>query len=403
MAQFSYKAINRNGKPDNGVIEADGLELASRQLRSRGLTLLNLEAGSAGGSAAPLRAGGKPPSRQNILSMTSELAVLLRAGLPLDRALKILGEMSSQPQMSALLAELLNTVKGGKSFSQALQPHEKLFGTFYINMVRSGEAGGQFAEILQRLVEYLENAKTTRDSVVSALIYPATLLFVATLAIVGMLGFVVPQFETLFADMGEALPAITSMVIGAADFIKVYYWLIALLLAGAVIYFRRWIATEQGLTSLHAKMLKMPILGGIVFEFEVSKFARTAGTLLGNGVSLLKAISIAIDTVDNLVLKEALGVLLPAVKAGKRMSGALDDTGMFTPMVIQMIRVGEESGSLSEMLLELAKVFDSHVQSGVKRALALLEPVLILFMGFVIAFIIIAILMGILSVNDLAV
>ncbi len=403
MAQFSYKAINRNGKPDNGVIEADGPELASRQLRSRGLTLLNLEAGSAGGSAAPLRAGGKPPSRQNILSMTSELAVLLRAGLPLDRALKILGEMSSQPQMSALLAELLNTVKGGKSFSQALQPHEKLFGTFYINMVRSGEAGGQFAEILQRLVEYLENAKTTRDSVVSALIYPATLLFVATLAIVGMLGFVVPQFETLFADMGEALPAITSMVIGAADFIKVYYWLIALLLAGAVIYFRRWIATEQGLKSLHARMLKMPILGGIVFEFEVSKFARTAGTLLGNGVSLLKAISIAIDTVDNLVLKEALGVLLPAVKAGKRMSGALDDTGMFTPMVIQMIRVGEESGSLSEMMLELAKVFDSHVQSGVKRALALLEPVLILFMGFVIAFIIIAILMGILSVNDLAV
>ena len=147
----------------------------------------------------------------------------------------------------------------------------------------------------------------------------------------------------------------------------------------------------------------MPIAGGIVFEFEVSKFARTAGTLLGNGVSLLKAISIAIDTVDNRVLKDALGVLPPAVKSGKRMSVALADTELFTPMVIQMIRVGEESGSLDKMLLELAKVFDDHVQSGVKRALTLLEPVLILSMGFVIAIIIIAILMGIMSVNDLAV
>jgi general secretion pathway protein F len=149
-------------------------------------------------------------------------------------------------------------------------------------------------------------------------------------------------------------------------------------------------------------MLKLPLAGGIIFEFEVSKFSRTVGTLLNNGVSLLKAISIAIDTVDNRVIREALDVLPPAIKAGKRMSVALADTGMFTPMVIQMIRVGEESGSLDQMMLELAKVFDGHVQSGVKRGLALLEPVLILGMGFVIAVIIIAILMGILSVNDLA-
>jgi general secretion pathway protein F len=150
-------------------------------------------------------------------------------------------------------------------------------------------------------------------------------------------------------------------------------------------------------------MLKIPLAGGIIFEFEVSKFARTVGTLLGNGVSLLKAISIAIETVDNRVIKEALQVLPPAVKAGKRMSVALAETGMFTPMVIQMTRVGEESGSLDQMMLELAKVFDGHVQSGVKRGLALLEPVLILGMGFMIAVIIISILMGILSVNDLAV
>jgi general secretion pathway protein F len=203
--------------------------------------------------------------------------------------------------------------------------------------------------------------------------------------------------------MGEALPLLTRGVLAGADFIKVWWWLLLLVTVAAVVVFRRWSATEQGRTSLDQRLLNLPLAGGIVFEFEMSKFARTVGTLLGNGVSLLKAISIAIDTVDNRVIAESLRVLPPAVKAGKRMSVALGETGMFTPMVIQMIRVGEESGSLDQMMLELAKVFEGHVQSGVKRGLALLEPALILTMGFLIAIIIIAILMGILSVNNLAV
>ncbi|MCB1732512.1 MAG: type II secretion system F family protein [Halieaceae bacterium] len=400
MPRFSYKAIARDGKPLDGVIEADALELASRQLRAQGLTLLKLEAG--GAAAVPGRAEGKPPGRQEILSMTSELAVLLRAGLPLDRALKVLIDMASLPQMHQLLSEMLKSVKGGKPLSQAMQPNEKLFGNFYISMVRSGEASGQLSAVLDRLVEYLENAKANRDSVVSALIYPAILLVVSVLSVVIMLGFVVPQFETLFEDMGEALPLLTRMVVSAANFIAEWGWLMLLLVVALGYYLRRWAVSAEGQASLHRRLLKLPLAGGIVFEFEVSKFARTVGTLLENGVSLLKAISIAIDTVDNTVIKDALQVLPPAVKAGKRMSVALADTGLFTPMVIQMIRVGEESGSLGQMLLELAKVFDGHVQSGVKRGLALLEPVLILGMGFLIAVIIISILMGILSVNDLA-
>jgi general secretion pathway protein F len=401
VPQFSYKAIGRDGKSCNGVVEADGMELASRQLRGQGFTLLKLEPGG-DIDARATRAAGKPPGRQDILSMTSELAVLLRAGLPLDRALKVLIDMAALPQMHQLLSEMLTAVKGGKALSQAMAPHEELFGTFYISMVRSGEASGQLSSVLDRLVEYLENAKANRDSVVSALIYPAILLVVSVLSIVLMLGFVVPQFQTLFEDMGEGLPLLTRVVVDSAEFIKSWGWLMLLVVVGLVFYLRRWAATDAGKTSLHQRMLKLPLAGGIIFEFEVSKFSRTVGTLLNNGVSLLKAISIAIDTVDNRVIREALDVLPPAIKAGKRMSVALADTGMFTPMVIQMIRVGEESGSLDQMMLELAKVFDGHVQSGVKRGLALLEPVLILGMGFVIAVIIIAILMGILSVNDLA-
>ena len=399
MANFRYRAIGRDGKTLEGTVEADGLELASRQLRGQGLTLLGLEPGVAAAAVA----SGKAVKRQDVLSTTSELAVLLRAGLPLDRALKVLIDMASEPTLAALLQDLLAAVKGGKALSQALLPHQAVFGNFYINMVRSGEASGQLSAVLDRLVEYLENAKTNRDSVISALIYPAILLFVSVLSIVLMLGFVVPQFETLFEDMGEALPPLTAMVIGAADFIADFGWLLLLLLVGAGLWLRSWLRTEQGQASKDARLLRLPLAGGIVFKFEVSKFARTVGTLLGNGVSLLKAISIAIDTVDNRVIRQALEVLPPAVKSGKRMSVALEETGLFTPMVIQMTRVGEESGSLDKMMLELAKVFDGHVQAGVKRGLTLLEPILILGMGFLIAVIIIAILMGILSVNDLAI
>ena len=396
MPAFAYKAIGRDGKAQQGVIEADALDIATRQLRSRGLTPLKVEEGGQEDQ-------GKPPTRQEILSMTSELSVLLRAGLPLDRALKVLIDMDGQPRMRAVLAELLKAVKGGKALSMALQPFEDTFGSFYLSMVRAGEASGQLSAVLDRLVEHLESAKATRDSVVSAMIYPAILLVVAVLSIVVMLGFVVPQFETLFNDMGDALPAMTKGVVASAEFIKAWGFFLAIIAVMAGLIFQRWASSDAGKAVLDRRLLALPIAGNIAFEYEMAKFARTVGTLLGNGVSLLKAIQIAIDTVGNLPLKEGLAVLPPAVKAGKRMSIALDETKMFTPMVIQMTRVGEESGSLDGMMLELAKVFEDHVASGIKRLLTLLEPVLILTMGFIIALIIISILMGILSVNDLAI
>ena len=246
MPQFSYKAIAQDGKARNGIIDADGLELASRQLRAQGLTLLKLEAGSSAAGLAGDKVSGKPPSRQDILSMTSELAVLLRAGLPLDRALKVLIDMAAQPQMNQLLNELLRAVKGGKPLSQAMQSYQQVFGTFYLSMVRAGEASGQLAQVLNRLVEYLQTAKENRDTVISALIYPAILAVVMVLSIVVMLGFVVPQFETLFEDMGDALPMITQVVISSADFIKSYGLIVLVLFAAGAAYWRKWSSTEAG-------------------------------------------------------------------------------------------------------------------------------------------------------------
>lgn len=401
MATFYYRAVATDGKTVDGTLEAGGKELATRQLRARGLTLLSLDDELAGGALG--RSAGRPPSRQDVLSMTTELAVLLRAGLPLDRSLKVLIDMASVPSMGALLADVLKSVKDGKALSIALEPYADLFGRFYLSMVKSGEASGEMSSVLDRLVEHLEQAKSNRDNVVSALIYPAILLVVAVLSIFVMLGFVVPQFETLFDDMGDSLPVLTQAVIAAADFVKAWFWLIVLLGIAIVLVTRNWLRSDKGKHSWHQRLLSMPLAGGIVFEFEMARFSRTLGTLLGNGVPLLRAIDIAIETVGNVVLRDALGALPPAVKAGQRMSIALAETKMFTPMVIQMTRVGEESGALDQMMLELAKVFEDHVDSGVKRGLALLEPLLILIMGALIAVIIIAILMGILSVNDLAI
>ncbi|MEE4277606.1 MAG: type II secretion system F family protein [Halieaceae bacterium] len=400
MAVFHYRAVGRDGRTVDGSLEAAGPELASRQLRARGLTLLSLGLESEAG-AGPKAA--RPPSRQDVLSMTSELAVLLRAGLPLDRSLKVLIDMSAVPSMAAMLGDVLKAVKAGKPLSVALEPYSDLLGRFYLSMLKSGEASGEMSAVLDRLVEHLEESKANRDSVISALIYPAILLVVAVLSVIVMLGFVVPQFESLFTDMGEALPVLTQLVIGAADFIKQWFWLLGLIGVAGWFSLTRWLRSPAGRLRWHKRLLSLPLAGTIVFEFEMARFARTLGTLLGNGVPLLRAIDIAIETVGNVVLRDALRALLPAVKSGQRMSTALADTKKFTPMVIQMTRVGEESGSLDTMMLELAKVFDDHVQAGVKRSLTLLEPLLILTMGAIIAVIIIAILMGILSVNDLAI
>jgi general secretion pathway protein F len=404
MASFSYRAISSQGKTVEGAIAADRIELASRELRSQGLTLLSLDLAGEGSQPVGDQAGGRGGvGSDDVLAMTRELAVLMRAGLPIDRALKVMIEMAGHARLRELLEELLASVKAGKGLSQALQSYPGAFNKFYINMVRSGEASGLLADVLTRLGDYLANAKTVRSSVVSALIYPAILLTVAVLSIAGMLGFVVPQFESLFNEMGDALPVLTRAVISAGEFLQSYGWLLLLVIVVVGFFIRNWLHSEEGRAKFDERLLGLPLLGSVVFKYEVAKFSKTVGTLMGNGVSLLQSISIAVETVDNSHIKRALSVLEPAVKRGQRMSVALEEAQVFSPLVIQMVRVGEESGSLDQMMTELAQIYDEEVQAGVKRSLVLLEPALILLMGGTIAIVIIAILMGIMSVNDLAI
>jgi general secretion pathway protein F len=410
MPAYRFKAANSAGTVEQGVLDASSERVALRELRSRGLTPITVSAGGAsGGSAAfAVPAGQAGPRRRGIakkqiVSFTSELATLLRAGMPVDRAVAVQEEMATSRPTSALLAGLREDVKGGKSLSMALESQQDLFGAFYINMVRAGEASGHMGPVLERLAEALAVAEERRGSVISALMYPAILAVVAVLSVGVMLGFVVPQFEALFDDMGEGLPGMTRAVLGLGKFVEAWGLVLAIILGLLIWSLRAWMKTAEGRSWRDQKLLELPLVGVLVRHASLAQFARTLGTLLSNGVQMLTAIKIASDTVGNSCLHAAMSELPAAVKGGKPLSVIMGSQKEFSPLMVQMVRVGEESGELGAMLLEVARIYDGESEAMIKRILSLIEPALILVMGVVIAVLIVSILMGILAVNDLAI
>lgn len=417
MPDFIWKAATPAGKLEEGRLSAPNSAVALRQLREQGLTPLRVDdaaqAGSASEAAAPSVDGvvrqGKtrhakgPVNAADVLALTSELAIMLRAGLALDNALRVLIDMSHKPSVAMLVRGILEAVKGGTPLSRALAAHRDLFSEFYINMTRSGEVSGQMSAVLDRLVEHMERQRALKESVVSATIYPAILLGVAVLSLVAMLGFVVPQFEKLFTDMGDALPMPTRLVMGMGHIFKSYGLLIALLCAAFVTLLLRFGKSPKGRAWWQARLLRLPLMGPLARKYQLTLFSRSLGTLLGNGVPMLTALHIATDTVSNAALHQALSKVAPIVKEGGRVVQAVSVTGIFEPLAINLIRVGEETGRIGPMMLELSNILNREVEIGIKRLLTLVEPVLILVLGILIAAIIVSILLGILSINDLAV
>ena len=410
MPEFSWRAAQADGQLVEGRLEAAAADAVLRHLRERGLTPIKVEdalaqaAGPAGGLRGTRgnRALRGPVNRADVLAFTSELSIMLRVCLALDNALRVLIEMSAKPSVKTLLEGVLEDVKGGAPFSRALTARRELFGDFYINMVRSGEASGQMSQVLERLVEHMNRLRALRESVISATLYPAILLGVAVLSLVGMLGFVVPQFEKLFKDMGDALPLPTRIVMSLGHGFKAHGLMLAIaaLLIGWVGW--RWLRSPAGRAWWQNRALRLPVVGALLYKYELTLFTRSLGTLLGNGVPLLTALHIATETVGNANLRGPLATMGPQVKEGTRMVRAMENTRVFEPLAVNLVRVGEETGRIGPMMLELSSVLDREVETGIKRALTLLEPVLILLLGVLIAAIIVSILLGILSINDLA-
>ena len=411
MPLFSYRAVTPAGDVSSGELEAANESEIVDRLRDQGLLPMQIAqsigAAAAGPRAArPARASLLTPrrvTRDNVLGLTRELATLLRAGLPLDRALELLITLAPSLPVAVMLQGIRDEVRGGKSLSQALDARREVFSRFYVNIVRAGEAGGALGTVLARMAETMERTKELRDSVRSALIYPTILVFVAVASVMVLLVFVVPQFQTTFAQAGKALPIPTQIVIVAGTFLRNWWWAVLPAAVLAVLWFRRRGRTPAVRRVRDTRMLRMPLVGDLIAKVEIARFARTLATLLANGVTLLAGLSIVKETMGNVVLASALDGVTAKLREGKGFGRPLAETGLFPRLATQMILVGEESGRLEEMLGRVADVYDREVATAIKRFLAVLEPVLILGLAVLVGGIVFSILLGVMGMSELVI
>jgi type II secretory pathway component PulF len=348
-------------------------------------------------------AGGSSRIRhRDLLAVTQMLATLVEAGLPLDRALSILEELAHTPRVRAIVTDLLHAVRGGSSLSEALaRHHPRPFSRLYINMVRAGEKGGVLEVSLRRLAEFLEARAAFNEAVVSALAYPLVITTVGAGAIIFLMTFVIPRFATIFNDLGQAIPLPTQILMTISATLQSYWWVGATIIMAGVLAWRMWTSTPQGRASWDQFILRLPIVGPLALRIETARFARTLGTMLKSGVPVLGAMAVVGDMMSNLAVGNAVSRLADGVKRGGTIASGMQEHTAFPPLAIHMVRVGEETGRLEEMLLKVAETFETDVRAELKRVLGLLEPAIILVMGVIVAFIVVAMLLAIFSINDL--
>ncbi len=404
MALFAYKALTREGEVIEGMKEADDEASLVRQLQKDGCIPISVTAAGLK-SFYKLSFSNKNAglSSKDILMFTKELATLLDAGLPLDRSLVVLMDLiPEESKIHHLVKQVLERVKGGSTLAKALEAESNVFSKFYLNMLRAGEAGGSVETVLRRLADYLEKSRELKNTVTTAMIYPAILVIMALGSVFLLLTFVVPQFTEMFESAGKELPVSTQIVVGAAEWLQSYWWALLIGLSIVTVVMRYELTDGPRRAKWDRFFLSVPIVGDLIRNIATANFSRTLGTLLANGVPILTALGIVKSTLSNQVLVQAVSSAEENLKQGRDMSGALIATGQFPKMATQMIKMGEETGRMEEMLERIAIAYDRQLEITIKRMLALMEPIVIVFMGVMIGGIIISILSAILSVNDLA-
>ena len=407
MPMYAYKAADPNGRliedileaPDAGGVaahlhEKDCIPIRIRPVEDR-RPRLSLKM-----TLPRLRLPRSVP-RRDIMRFTQDLATLLGAGLPVDRALKVIVDSTDNDRFKGIIRELAADVEGGLQLSDALARHPKIFSRLYGNMVRAGETGGALEPVLTRMGAYLEETNDLVDYIRSALIYPAFLVTVGGLSIAILLTYVIPRFSVIFADFEQALPLVTRILLGLSDMLRHYavLILIGVLVAGIAAW--RFLSTPAGRQRWDRLQLRLPVWRQVVQTVETARFARTLGTLIKSGVPIIEALGLTREVSGNTILGATLENLQTRVKNGERLAPCLSENGFFPELAVQMVTVGEETGKLDEMLLRVADSYDKTVRSMTKRLISLLEPALILIMGLVVGFVVIAMLMAIFSINEL--
>jgi len=402
---FVYKAADQRGQTIDGVMEAaDERSVVERLQRDAYFPIQVAPQRERSGMAGLARAGlGQRGIRgRDLVAFTQQLATLLEAGLPIDRALAIQEGLTASPRLRAIAGDVLRSVRGGTSLGEALAKHHpRPFSRLYVNMVRAGERGGVLEQTLRRLAEFLEEAQEFRDTLVSALIYPTLLAAVGGAAVVFLMTFVIPRFADIFRDLGSTIPLPTLVLLAISSWLRRFWWAVAGAGLGVALALRMWLATAAGRLHADRILLKVPVLGPIALQTEVARFARITGTLLRSGVPMLAALAVVKDMMGNQVLARAVDSLGEGVRRGVGLSKPMADTGVFPALAIHMVRVGEETGRLDEMLLKVGATFETDTRKSLKRLISLVEPGIILLMGLVVGFIVVAMLMAILSITDI--
>lgn len=402
MALFNYKAVRPNGEVLEGEMEAADEAALVGALQLDGLIPIKISMAGSGLLSSLFRKKQRQVKPEQILHFTRELATLLEAGMTLDRGLQILIELSDDEQLVRMMESIREKVQSGGTLSDALTAQGKAFSPLYISMIKAGEAGGVLHDVLQRLVDYLESSHELRESVRSALIYPMVLLTVAGLSVIGLLIFVVPQFSQMFEDMGQALPLPTQIVVGLGDMMRNYWWMIMASVFLFIAFAQHHFTQPQVKLRWDKRLLGWPLLGDLIAKVETARLSRTLGILLHNGLPLLMALNLVKDVIGNSTIAQSVENAAESLKRGKGLADPLIEEAVLPPLALQMIKVGEESGDLEPMLNKIADVFDGEVRASIKRALTLLEPLLIVGLGIIVAGIIVSILMAVLSANELA-
>ncbi|MDY6972451.1 MAG: type II secretion system F family protein [Thermodesulfobacteriota bacterium] len=407
MAVYTYKATDSTGKIVKGTLEATGEKGVVAGLQDMGY--IPIRVGLAGAErrrfdfdmSKDVLSTFKRISQKDVMMFTQDLSSLLEAGLPVDRALSVLIDVTENERFKEVIGDVVKAVHGGSYLSDALAKFPKVFSSFYVNMVKAGEAGGVLETVLSRLGVFLETSQDLKDYIKSAMVYPVFLVFVGGVSIIILLTFVIPKFSIIFSDMGEAIPMSTRLLLGFSEMLR-KYWLFIFGALGALIFCtRKYLMTQAGRLKGDQYKLDLPICGDLVKKVEVARFARTLGTLTRSGVPILQAISLVKNTIGNSVIALSMGEVYERVKEGERLSKPLGETGVFPSLAIQMITVGEETGRLDDMLLRVAENYEKVVRNMVKRFVSFLEPAMILAMGIVVGFIVISMLMAIFSMNEI--
>lgn len=402
MAIFHYRATDASGNIVQGTLDAREESHVVLHLQQGGLIPLRISEETQAShwpEKTPLLRRRRIASKDVVL-FTQELAALLKAGLPLDRSLQALEQVTTRPAMKMVLAQVLRDLREGKTLADALGRHQ-VFSPLYVSLVQAGETGGFLEEALERLGEYLKTVSEFRSYLLSALIYPMILAGVGSLSLILMLLYVVPRFESFFKEMGQTLFWSTRLLIGLSQTFRSYWWLGGLLVVMAVLVLRRLAKSPEGQFMLDRVKMQAPFLGDLSRRVAAAFFAKTLGTLLINGVPMVSSLRVVIASVNNRYLSKSLTGVLGNVEKGQQLSGLLKKVGLFPELFLQMVAIGEETGHLADMLLSAAASLENDARSAVRRLLALLEPVLILVTSLVVAFIIISLLLPILNLYEI--